>query len=79
MSARPKSLLVAPFLCRGNQHQGTRVTSPTASVPEVTWFPDVVFAEEALSLAFAQVFGGVVTFVRVSVVSVVYPSLSGGS
>ena len=31
-------------LC-GSQHQGTRITSGTASVVEVIWFPDVGFAK----------------------------------
>ena len=52
------------------QHQGTRVTSPTVAVPEVTWFPDVVFAKTMFCFVFVQIsllfefcFGNVVAFV----------------
>ena len=56
MSFSDTSILVcttfasASLLPTGNQHQGTRVTSPTVAVPEVTWFPDVVFAKEVFCL-----------------------------
>ena len=49
------TLALAFFLLAGNQHQGTRVTSSTVAVPEVTWFPDVVFAKAAFCFVFVQV------------------------
>ena len=46
------TLALASFLLKGNQHQGTTVTSPTVAVPEVTWFPDVGFAKTAFRFVF---------------------------
>ena len=37
--------IMSSVLSQGSQHQGTRITSGTASVVEVIWFPDVGFAK----------------------------------
>ena len=39
------TLALTSFFFSRSQHQGTRITSGTASVVEVIWFPDVGFAE----------------------------------